>query len=516
MSDSQHEHSRKKTTLWNFLFLNIGFVITLFNGILIIPLYLHYIDSALYGAWLATGNILSWISVVDPGVGDVLLQKVAFAIGKNDKKEIGVAMTSGILISIALFIISVSLGYLFSYYVSDIAGINPAYRADIISSFRIALWGTAFTLLSDTFRNIVLAYQKTKINGIFLYSVFVGAIVLTIVLLMMGFGVYALAWANFFRGIGTFAYSLALTFMLIRKNRVHMKFQRSYFKSFSGIFAFTFASRLFETVVYNIDLVIVSRFLGSSAVTVLDLCRRPLKLVSGLANNVTISMLPTLPHLFGSGQKEKIRSTVMRIWTVILWISGFLIGGFILFNFSLIANWVGRKFWIGNTNNIIMCVSFFVLAIGYNLSNVTYSMGDIRNNSIISVVKGIVYLAFLFLLAKLADMPGILFAFITPVVVMLLYYPKKVSSEAGFTGDDNKIILRETLLICLVIAVCGVLATIFNFDLKWTGLILSGIGYTVAFFLAMQVFSPVFRVETSRLMAMAMTKINRARGRYSA
>jgi O-antigen/teichoic acid export membrane protein len=511
MSDNTAEHSRKKTTLWNFLFLNIGFVITIFNGILIIPLYLHYIDSSLYGAWLATGNILTWISVVDPGVGDVLLQKVAFAIGKNDKKEIGVAITSGILISLGLFALSVILGYAFSFYVSDIANINVRYREDITQAFRIALWGTAFNLLSDTFRNIVLAYQKTKINGFFLYSVFTLAIVLTITLLVLGFGVYALAYANFFRGFATFAYSLALTFMLVKKNNVHLTFQRSYFKSFSSIFAFTFSSRLFETIVYNIDLVLVSRYLGSSSVTVLDLCRRPLKLVSGLANNVTISMLPTLPHLFGSGQTEKIRITVIRIWTVILWVSGFLIGGFILFNFSLIANWVGRRFWIGNSNNIIMCVSFFLLSIGYNLSNITYSMGDIRNNSIISVVKGIVYLAFLIILAKTSGMAGILFAFITPVVIMLLYYPRKVSVEANFTKANNTVIIQETVLVSLLIAVCALVATLVNFDLSWAGLMVSGLLYSIVFGLVLYFFSFTFRAEAGKILQMALLKINRAK-----
>lgn len=507
MPATNNEHSRKKTTLWNFLFLNIGFVITIFNGILIIPLYLHYIDSSLYGAWLATGNILNWISVVDPGVGDVLLQKVAFAIGKNDKKEIGVAITSGILISLGLFAVSVIIGYIFSYYVSDIANISPVYREDITHSFRIALWGTAFTLLSDTFRNIVLAYQKTKVNGFFLYSVFVLAIVLTITLLVLGFGVYALAYANFFRGIATCAYSLVLTIILIKKNKVHLTFQPSYFKSFSGIFAFTFSSRLFETIVNNIDLVLVSRYLGSSSVTVLDLCRRPLKLVSGLANNVTISMLPTLPHLFGSGQTEKIRTTVIRIWTVILWISGFLVGGFILFNFSLITNWVGSKFWIGNTNNIIMCVSFFLLSIGYNLSNITYSMGDIKNNSIITIIRGVVYLAFLFVLVKTLYMAGILLAFIIPCIIMLLYYPQKVAREAMMAHSDTKEIIRETALITLLLIACAIIATLFNFRLSWIQIAFSGALYVIGFGVLLLIFSNLFRQEISKLVAVARLKI---------
>jgi O-antigen/teichoic acid export membrane protein len=512
MPGNKNNHSRKKTTLWNFLFLNVGFVISIFNGILIIPLYLHYIDSSMYGAWLATGNILTWITVVDPGVGDVLLQKVAFAIGKDDKKEIGVAIASGILISAGLFILSVIIGYSFSFFIGDIAKINPLYRADIISSFRIALWGTAFGLLADTFRNIVLAYQKTKVNGMFLYSVIVLAIILNIVLLILHFGVFALAYAALFRGVATFGYSLVLTILLIKKNKVHLKFQPAYFKSFSKIFAFTFSSRLFETIATNIDLILVSRYLGSASVTVLDLSRRPLKLVSNLANNVTISMLPALPHLFGSGQMEKIRVTVMRIWITVLWISCFLIAGFILFNYSLTANWVGKQFWIGNKNNIIMCLSFFLLSIGYNLSNITYSMGDIRNNSIVNVVKSIVYLGVLFVLAKTMGMTGVLIAFLLPVLIMLFYYPRKVIKEAILSKENTKEIIRETVLVTVLISVAALLATILNFEFSWTGLIVSGFLYTLAFGILLFSFSGLFRDEVSKLLAMVQLKLSRLRG----
>ncbi len=509
MAENKNDHSRKKTTLWNFLFLNIGFVISIFNGILIIPLYLHYIDSSLYGAWLATGNILTWITVVDPGVGDVLLQKVAFAIGKNDKKEIGVAIASGIIISAGLFILSVLIGYLFSFFIGDIAKINPLYRHDIINCFRIALWGTAFSLLADTFRNIVLAYQKTKINGMFLYSVIVIAIVLNIVLLVLHFGVYALAYAALFRGAAIFAYSLVLTIILIRKNKVHLTFQRQYFKSFSGIFAFTFSSRLFETIATNIDLILVARYLGTGAVTVLDLSRRPLKLASGLSNNITISMLPSLPHLFGSGQMEKIRITVMRIWTTLLWSSGFLICGFVLFNYNLTSNWVGKQYWVGNGNNIIMCVSFFLLSIGYNLSNITYSMGDIRNNSIINVVKSIVYLGFLFILAKTMGMTGVLIAFLLPLVIIVVYYPRKVTTEAVLSKENRKDILTETVRICLLILVCALLVSALHYDLSWGGLIAAGALYTALFAVLLYYSSRLFRNEMKGAFAMLQAKMGR-------
>lgn len=44
-------------------------------GIILVPIYLVYIPKDLYGYWLATGNILTIISLLDPGIGGVVTQK---------------------------------------------------------------------------------------------------------------------------------------------------------------------------------------------------------------------------------------------------------------------------------------------------------------------------------------------------------------------------------------------------------------------------------------------------------
>jgi O-antigen/teichoic acid export membrane protein len=431
---------RKKATIWNFFFLNIGSATTIINGVLIIPLYLHFLSGGLYGAWLATGSILTWITIVDPGVSLVLLQKVSYALGENNEKELGLAVTSGLVISIGLFVVSIIVGYGLSNYIGSLANIDMRYRMDIIKAFRIALWGTCFSLLADTFRNIILAWHKTKLHGIILYGCIIAGNIVTPVLLLLKFGVFALAYSSLFLGLSTLFFAVTFSIIILRQQRVHLRFQFTYFKSFSKIFAFTFSSKLLDTAAANIDLIIVSRYLGSGAVAVLDLSRRPIKIISGLANNITISMLPALPHLFGADEKEKIRIVVMRIWTILLWLTGFIICGFILFGFNLTSNWVGGQFWIGTTNNTILCVSFLMLSIGYNLSNITLSMGQIKSNSLISTTRSIFFVILVLILSRMLGMTGVLLSFLLPVLILVGYYPKNVESGNHITLITWKLI----------------------------------------------------------------------------
>jgi O-antigen/teichoic acid export membrane protein len=501
--------SRRRSTIWNFFFLNVGFLVTLFNGLLIIPLYLHYINASMYGAWLATGNILTWITIIDPGVAGVLLQRVAFHIGENNKKEIGLAITSGILVSTAPFFVALLLGYGLSFFIMKIARIDAHYSGDILSAFRIAMWGTALSLLADTFRNIILAYQKTRLHGILLYSVLIASILLNVVLLVLHFGVYALAYTSLFRGLGILCFAIFYSVRLLKKNQIGLKFDYTYFKSFSKIFAFTFSSSLFETVANNVDLIIVSRYLGSRAVTMLDLSRRPVRMVSGLANNVTISMLPTLPHLFGSGDKRRIEITVTRVWNIIFWICGFIIGGFILLNYSFVRNWVGSQFWIGNTNNVLVCLSVFLWAIGYNFSNVTLSMGDIRNNSIITIVRSILYIGALLVLVRMFGMTGIILAFLVPGLIMVGYYPPKLFKSIISKDQEFR---QHVLQVCIgtatFLAICSLIACLVPINVNWVFFACAGVIYSIGYLIFIFAFSRAFRNEAGLLIASARVKLN--------
>jgi O-antigen/teichoic acid export membrane protein len=76
-----------KNLKWNFIF-QYGFVITnILNGLLTFPLYIHNIDAATLGLWVATGNILAWMTLADPGVGDVLQQRIAQLRGQNKTEK---------------------------------------------------------------------------------------------------------------------------------------------------------------------------------------------------------------------------------------------------------------------------------------------------------------------------------------------------------------------------------------------------------------------------------------------
>src|SRR5689334_17195378 len=110
----------KKVLKWNMIF-QYGYVLTnIFNSILLLPLYLKHIDAVTLGVWLATGNILAWMTLADPGVGEVLQQKIAELRGKNQDKEVEVTIGSGYVASAIILLLSTIVGFIFYYSVGFI------------------------------------------------------------------------------------------------------------------------------------------------------------------------------------------------------------------------------------------------------------------------------------------------------------------------------------------------------------------------------------------------------------
>jgi O-antigen/teichoic acid export membrane protein len=218
-------------------------------------------------------------------------------------------------------------------------------------------------------------------------------------------------------------------------------------------------------------------------------------------------MLPSLPHLFGSGDKIKIKSTVIRIWNFILWISGFIMGGFILFNYSFIKNWIGSQFWVGNTNNMVICVSILLWVIGYSLSNITLSMGDMKNNSIVTIIRSILYILALFVFVKIMGMTGVIVAFFIPAVVMVCYYPRKLY-EFVQLKDSGKKLLKEVNFILVFLLLCSVIACFLLIKLQWFGLIAGSILYAVIFLFLLFTFSTPFKTELRNIINLLKSKLN--------
>lgn len=73
--------SAAKKNIIYMMFIKVGSIIA---NLLLVPLTLHYVDSATYGIWLTLSSMVAWVSFFDIGLNQGLKNRLAEALAHND------------------------------------------------------------------------------------------------------------------------------------------------------------------------------------------------------------------------------------------------------------------------------------------------------------------------------------------------------------------------------------------------------------------------------------------------
>src|ERR1700691_4448276 len=99
-------------------------VIALARNVLFVPIYLHDIPLAEYGAWLATGGALALLLISDFGLSGVVTQKASAAFGAGDLRSLGPLIGSAFVIGIVLALALTALSMAFLPFLPSLQTLN--------------------------------------------------------------------------------------------------------------------------------------------------------------------------------------------------------------------------------------------------------------------------------------------------------------------------------------------------------------------------------------------------------
>jgi O-antigen/teichoic acid export membrane protein len=504
--------STTSVTRWNLVFNYASIIIAILNGLVIVPFYLQKIDHALFGAWLASGNILVWLTIIEPGVGDVLQQKVGSAYGAKDFKQVGLFIGSGIAISTVISTVVVIACFLFQFLIAGILNLSPSLDIpQLLHAFTIAALGTGFILLSYAFVGSNQGLQSSLGIGTILVVAQMISLAANVFLLFRGYGLLAIAYSTLIRGVGVCLGNIIYLTVRLKKEKIPLLFDKTFFISFSKLFSYTFFSKISNTVVNNLDLVLVARFVNPETVTMLELTRRPITIIQSFTNRISVAFMPSLAHLHGEGNMKRVKDMFINFTFIFSWSSMFIIFSFVAFNKDLLTVWAGHSVYIGNPVNILICLSLLITSYTYNISNFTFALGNIKGNSFITIVKSISYVLLMFVLGYLMGIYGFLIASILSVIVSeAWYYPKKITSILSLDNDELWNPAKENLKLLLIGVVMCYGYYLLNFKItNWFGLIAYGAAFTLVYFIILFFVSERFQAFIKKSTTAVFLKLKR-------
>ncbi len=399
-----------KVLKWNFIF-QYGWVLTnIFNSILLLPLYLRNIDAGTLGIWLATGSILGWMTMVDPGIGEVLQQRIAELRGKNENGEIGKTIGSGFVASGIILLVSIALGFVCYFFIGSIINKDISQYQNLPAALILSIIATGLSLVSFGISGINQGMHNSAQVAIAALVANFLFLLVNLVLLYMGLGVVSIAFANLCRAVFLNIYNIVSLMRVVKKQALAISFERLHFNKFIRIFSITSASKIISGLSYSVDMIILARFIPAAMITMYEINKRPVNITYSLIGRHCIALLPLVSHAKGRGDKPAILSLVNKQFRLYSYAAMFAAMIFCLNYDNLISAWTGKGQYAGHLITYLLVANMFVSLICYYIANIAYALGDIKMNSMYNIMRGLVYGCIIFFATKSYGITGTLVA----------------------------------------------------------------------------------------------------------
>lgn len=389
--------SRTRSVAWGLSYTSVQTALQFVQGLVLVPLYLKKIDIALYGAWLASGNVLALLSLADPGIGDIMRVRLSRALGARELDSAAAIVGTGL--SLMAGVVA-----LFSIAALVLAPIVPAIihlDAKFVSVLRNALIlgaiGTGLILFSYPLSNVLEACQRQFEVGVAsLVSSIASLGTLAFLLLRSNLGVYALAIAPIVRGgVAIALYSPLIWISLKSEGLPRLHWSRVEAAEFRSIGILTFLARAFSTLIQQSDALLTSIFLVPSQTVVLSLTARPKDLLQAFPSRLNHAAEPAMAHRIGADEvdgnpraREKTVALSRSLIALSIAFAGTLLASYVYLNHEFMVAWVGQKIFGGNALTLLLAGSSLCLvardAVGYQLS----SFNGLKTNALLAITEG--------------------------------------------------------------------------------------------------------------------------------
>ena len=398
----------KKILKWNFVF-QYGWVITnVLNSILLLPLYVKYIDADTLGVWLATTSILYWMTIVDPGIGEVLQQKIALLLGLKKHEEIGKSIGSGLVSSTFILVLAIIVGVICYHSLGVLINKDVSTYPDLSKALFFTVLATGLSLVSFTLTGINQGLHNSAHVAISSLTANFLFLIANLSFLLLGFGIMSIAIANVARAVYINIFNFISLKKLLQRQGMKIIYDFTHFKTFIRIFSFTSTSRIITGLSNSIDMLVLARYISPAMITVYEINKRPLNLTTSLIGRHSVALMPVISHATGTGAKSSIIDLINKQFRFYIYAALFAIFMFAINYLNLLNLWVGEGKFIGNRLlTLLLFLNFFNL-ISYFMSNVSYALGDIKKNSQFLIVRNLFYGVIVFFAAKLYGIAGTL------------------------------------------------------------------------------------------------------------
>lgn len=461
---------RTKATVVNLVYQYASLLLAIVNGIVLVPLYLRFIDLELYGVWLATGDILSWLALLDPGLNELVRQQAARFYGEKNWKSLGHAIGTGWLAITALSLLTVLVGVPLSYIAPGWFPVDPRFLGELRWSVFLGAVGMALVFFAGSPGCVQQAFQRSDRYLIVYLAGWALGIATTVAMLFAGCGLVSIPVGGVVRGVIWAVGSGGDVFWSARRLGVAIRWHTPYLLAIRGLLGATLLKQAARLLATHCDALLVGLILGPKAVPVMVFTRRLWDMALNFGERISVAFVPGLAHLYGEGKTERFAEIAARVVRVTGWFVALETAVVLCLNRSFVGVWVGEPLFGGAVFSDLHALAVPAFVYASCLTQVLYAAGVIQGPAVAGIGQSVLRVAVL--AAGLAPF-GIVASPLSTVVsgIVLFYLTARLASVSGATRAE----LARAMLLPLVPAVLiGGLGGRFVVVESWRALLLAG------------------------------------------
>lgn len=466
--------TRRATVAAGFGYAQFG--LALIIGIGLVPLMLDRLGTRTWGLWLATGELLSYAGMVDLGVLGVLPWLMAEADGRHDRGAMRRLLSNGVAVGTLIGVLYALLALVLWRVLPAALHLTPLDRAAVGPPVAILVTFTALSYPLRTFPATLLGLQDMTFYGVIRIVQSALDVVITVVLLLKGYGLYALAWGT------VVPTAILLIASVIRLAIVAPDLLKSWMapalKELSPLVFNGFGVWLagFGWMLLSSSNALVITFLGHPEWVPIFNCTAKVSLVATqLVWLMPDAGLVGLAQLYGQPQSTpRVRHVVAVFQQVHLLLAGAAVCAIVAFNPTFVTRWVGAPLFGGLTLNILLASGIVVYSLVHALTNAASILGNRVQVGILTLVNGAVQVPAAILLGRWLGLEGVALgglaaACLTSIPVGLVLLKQTIGLSGRRLMNEHAL---PWLLRMLPIAAAATLVGVFRL---WLGFWLTGI-----------------------------------------
>lgn len=387
--DLARQPSRKKAVLFHLLGSTAGNILLMVQGVVLVPLYLHYFGDRLYGFWLATGGMLAWLGVLDLGVSTLVLQRCGAAYGRRDLPEVGRYFRAGAIL-VAFFAVAVLvLALVLSSWVPVWLSIDHQWRVLISGTFILASVSLALGFGNEFARNFCASVQRAGLPAFVETLGSLISLLVTVGSLLGGLGLWSLPIGFVVRAVLILSVNGTYSWCLVRHCGGNWRIESRVFADFAKLGPAVVCSRVVNGLTRQAEPVLITLFLRPELTVVYTVTQRALIACEFFANVVIGTTAGAFSHLFGEKNAEAISRSVRDAGILICAISSFVSLGYAAGNNGFVQLWVGEDRFGGQGLTTGLALASLAMLASRYIQTLLGTTGDIAYTSLLAAGESV-------------------------------------------------------------------------------------------------------------------------------